>query len=438
MINYIIKALQMNDSVFVTDLGTFTKRYSSAHFEGKTLMPPRFMVDFDSNTEITEMAFINLVAREQQCLTIKASSDINDWVESLKNALSNNKSITFDKFGTFAYNNKGDITFECAYIAELNQEFEGMGELMLNNGKVIIENEHPKDSEPETSENEAQEVIVDSPMLDAATEIQPEESLINEATPETPTSEEPVVEELVKETVSEEAVMEVTSIVEPELDAANQVTIDTEVEEDNAVDKVTINTEVEEEEDYAGEVTIDTEVEKDEDEIQQAPKKKRRWGWILILILLLALAAAGYIFRKQVVFLFNQVKEKVTHKTEVVAEPAEAEAESTEFSDTEEIELAEEISEPEPYTPETIRNTADGKYSYINFESGHYYAIAGSFPTEKDAETHIRQYGLDKYDVKLVLQQGVTNIRICIGIFNTEDDATTFAKGINTHYWVLK
>jgi hypothetical protein len=92
----------------------------------------------------------------------------------------------------------------------------------------------------------------------------------------------------------------------------------------------------------------------------------------------------------------------------------------------------------EVYTPEVIKQTADGKYDYIRFEPGHYYAIAGSFPGEADVLRHIRQKNLDQYSPKIVLQDGVKNLRVCIGIFDTEEEAEQFAKGINSGYWVLK
>ena len=93
---------------------------------------------------------------------------------------------------------------------------------------------------------------------------------------------------------------------------------------------------------------------------------------------------------------------------------------------------------PEPYKPKVVKSTADNKYEYIRFESGHYYVIAGSLPNESDAELHIRQRGLDKYQPTLLLQDGVSNIRVCIGIYDTEEEAESFAKGINSKYWVLK
>ena len=93
-----------------------------------------------------------------------------------------------------------------------------------------------------------------------------------------------------------------------------------------------------------------------------------------------------------------------------------------------------------PYTlrSQYLSKTADGKYDYVRFESGHYYAIAGSFPGEADVERHIRLKNLDQYSPVIVKQDGVKNLRVCIGIFDTEEEAEQFAKGVSSQYWVLK
>jgi hypothetical protein len=51
---------------------------------------------------------------------------------------------------------------------------------------------------------------------------------------------------------------------------------------------------------------------------------------------------------------------------------------------------------------------------------------------------HIRQKKLDQYSPKILKQDGVSNLRVCIGVFNTEEEAESFAKGVSASYWVLK
>ena len=52
-------------------------------------------------------------------------------------------------------------------------------------------------------------------------------------------------------------------------------------------------------------------------------------------------------------------------------------------------------------------------------------------------ERHIRQKNLDQYSPVIVVQEG-KNLRVCIGVFDTEEEAEQFAKGVNSQYWVLK
>ncbi len=128
---------------------------------------------------------------------------------------------------------------------------------------------------------------------------------------------------------------------------------------------------------------------------------------------------------EQVVTADNSSDETVA-QPEAAEEPVAAEPETV------------EEPVPETYTPEVIKKTADGKYDYVRFESGHYYAIAGSFPGEADVERHIRLKNLDQYSPVIVKQDGVKNLRVCIGIFDTEEEAEQFAKGVSSQYWVLK
>ncbi len=187
--------------------------------------------------------------------------------------------------------------------------------------------------------------------------------------------------------------------------------------------------------------------EEDLDDVEDEPKKKksRWWLWLLIVLIVLAgLGVLGYLFKDKITPTIEQLKSKFS-KTEQVEPVVEAEEEE-ETATVEEVEVIEEVVKEEPaeepvaesFTPQVIKSTADNKYQYIRFESGHFYVIAGSLPNEKDAEMHIRQRSLDQYNPTLLLQDGVSNIRVCIGIFNTEAEAESFAKDISSKYWVLK
>jgi hypothetical protein len=162
--------------------------------------------------------------------------------------------------------------------------------------------------------------------------------------------------------------------------------------------------------------------------------------WILLL-LLAVLGTLGYIFKDKLTDCYHQWRESKRSVEQTVA--ADEQLDETAEPVTVEEPVADEpetVEEPVPevYKPEVLKQTADGKYDYVRFEPGHFYAIAGSFPGEADVERHIRQKGLDQYSPVIVKQDGAKNLRVCIGIFDTEEEAEQFAKGVNSGYWVLK
>lgn len=170
-------------------------------------------------------------------------------------------------------------------------------------------------------------------------------------------------------------------------------------------------------------------------------KKRSSWWWLFVLLILIALGVLGYLFRQQLTDTFHRIKmefsptdeEVITDEDETAAEETATYEEETQEAQEEEV-----ATEPEVYTPEVVRTTANGNYPVIRFEQGHYYVIAGSLPTEQDAVRHIKQRNLDQYEPKIVLQNGVSNLRVCIGIFDTEEEAENFAKSVSPKYWVLK
>jgi hypothetical protein len=202
--------------------------------------------------------------------------------------------------------------------------------------------------------------------------------------------------------------------------------------------------EEEETEDEEEEDDDDHDDEEEEEDDEEEGKKPHRLAWLWMLLLLLAvLGVLGYVFKDKLTNYYHQWRESKQPVEQIVTTDGQSD-ETSEPVTVDETGPAAEESEPveepvvEVYTPEVLKQTADGKYDYIRFEPGHFYAIAGSLPNETDAERHIRHKKLDQYSPKIVLQDGVKNLRVCIGIFNTEEEAEQFAKGINSGYWVLK
>jgi nucleoid DNA-binding protein len=442
MINYIIKALLNDNSIFINDLGTFTKQYQSARFDGDTILPPQYIVNLtvkDDQPDGTE--FINLLCREKQCRITEAAAEISHWVEELKTALENNKSVSFDNFGTFSLSDKGVIQFVCDNIDEINREFEGMGVGRL--GEVGIgsemEEERIRGEEEQRMREEEERRVREAE----------EKRLQEEEEQRRREEEERRAHEAEEKRLQEEAEQRLREAEEQERLAkeAEERRLQEEAEQRLREAEENVNTEEEIQEAHmVQEVqdvkvvheSTDTDGDNGDGNIPTEEKKKHRslW-WLFVLLILIALGVLGYLFRQQLLTVFNNLKEKITAPKEaVVTEEPETVAEDTIAYD--ETVAEDTVSEPEVYTPEVVRNTANGNYPVIRFEQGHYYVIAGSLPSEQDAVRHIKQRNLDQYEPKLVTQSGVSNLRVCIGIFDTEEEAESFAKNVNPKYWVLK
>ncbi len=506
MINYIIKALLNDNSIFINDLGTFTKQYQSARFDGDTILPPQYIVNLtvkDDQPDGTE--FINLLCREKQCRITEAAAEISHWVEELKTALENNKSVSFDNFGTFSLSDKGVIQFVCDHIDEINREFEGMGVVRLGargdemedvqemneeeermrgeeerrlqeeaeqrlreeeerlareaeEKRLQEEEEQRRREEEERRAREAEEKRLQEEAEQRLREAEEQERLAKEA-------EERRLQEEAEQRLREEEDRRAREAEEKRLqeeaeqrlrEAEEQERLAKEAEERRLQEEAeqrlreaeeNVNTEEEVQEAHVVQEVqdvkvvhenTDTDGDNGDGNIPTEEKKKHRslW-WLFVLLILIALGVLGYLFRQQLLTVFNNLKEKITAPKEaVVTEEPETVAEDTIAYD--ETVAEDTVSEPEVYTPEVVRNTANGNYPVIRFEQGHYYVIAGSLPSEQDAVRHIKQRNLDQYEPKLVTQSGVSNLRVCIGIFDTEEEAESFAKNVNPKYWVLK
>jgi nucleoid DNA-binding protein len=490
MIHYIIKALQQAESIYVNDLGTFSLHYKSARIEGEKLLPPRNVVTLDTTTDQDDLSFTRLICHEKQCLLTEANREITQWVEELKNALANNKSVSFEDFGTFSQDSKGRLTFEAMDVPDLNIEFEGMPELSLNVSDVPSEieddMEEMKNEKEESVSVDTEEVTTDEETgKEEVTEnITPEKESENEEitevittekesekeesesvdTEEVQTGEETeeteVTENIIPEKESEEE--EITEVITTEEESAKEEDEPTDTEEvqteeeteetevteniipekesenEEITEQITTEEESEKEESVKEEETeVEEDDEKDEEEDEEKPKKRRSLWWLYTLIVLLILAALGYIFRDKLQDIIRPIFDRFAHKEVEATKPEEIDTDTVSFTEVDTTAVADTAVVEEPYEPEVIKTSSAG-YPYIHFEPGHYYAIAGSFLTEKEVLSHIRAKHLEEYSPKLVLQDGAPNIRICIGIYDTEEEAETFAKSINPKYWVLK
>ncbi|MCQ2277578.1 MAG: hypothetical protein MJZ87_11660, partial [Bacteroidales bacterium] len=215
MVPFIIKALQKSESVCVNDLGTFAVHYVPARIEGKEIKAPHNEVTLDTNIEHDEIAFTNLVSREKKCQITQANNEIIAWVDELKTALQNNKSVTFEGFGTFSLSDKGKLSFNCDYIPELNEEFEGMADITPGVIPTVIDEEPEAEPIEEAAPIEDQKLI-EEPIPVIAPVVVPEP--VEEPAPaeEPAYVAEPVTEPVAEPEPEEEPVIQRSTLLEDE------------------------------------------------------------------------------------------------------------------------------------------------------------------------------------------------------------------------------
>lgn len=461
IVTYLIKALTEKESVFVTNLGLFSQQYQAAQIRDGQIIPPCHKVVFDPNYDGNGFAFTMFVSMKAGLLTSDATVKVTQWVNELKNALDNNKSVNFENFGTFAKNGDGIITFESDRISELNIEFEGMETVPLSHQAVgvAVENQEEKEKEDNTpTTNIEEEPISTTTAEPEKTDVKNTDEVqttlvdnLEEATTEENKEYVTAEEYANRLTESEEAPSTIADIEKSDNQAVEEEKQTTMVENENIA--TTVEEDDKNDEIENGNANDNGEDDNEEDnDTQKKQKKRRAWPVIVIIIVVLAiLDALGYIFREEIEKFYNQQIDR-NDTEEVEAQESEdfiyetpqdtyAEIDSTaEETDMESIEADENAiaTQQNNATQATTGNglTNDDNF-VIRFEKGKHYVIAGSFPTESDVRKHIKQQHLEKYNPKAVKQDGVSNLRVCIGIFDNEADAENFRDSVNAKYWVL-
>ena len=96
------------------------------------------------------------------------------------------------------------------------------------------------------------------------------------------------------------------------------------------------------------------------------------------------------------------------------------------------------VEESNSLQEEPTTSPSSTEYPKTKFQKGKYYVIAGSFISENDAALHIKERALQHLNPLLLYQEGSNRIRVCIGIYNNENEANIYARKFNSNYWVLK
>ena len=435
IIKSIIRYLQTDDELIINRLGRFTKKTVASQVEGNMITPPKVILDFEYFEDGNGFSLVDRISKWESLRLLDADDAVTKWVSELKTSVQNNKSVVFENFGTFSMNPEGSIVFESDIIKELNGEFYGMNPVPVVKSEKI-------ETAPEIKEEIVEVIPVQTEMEQEPIEIEQERVEIEQERVE-----------IEQERVEIEE--------EPEIPAEVPHIINTTFEESE--DKNQADETVDSAEENTGSEDSSEEL------IIKKPKRKSRWfeRILFIIIILGALALVGYLFKKEI----KQFYQDHFHKTEVVTpttQPIQNQQDITsdemdEISDTTELVTSEPVVEQPKTVAEQPKTTPDkpktttttgtttkpiqnnqpinqpvktGEYKTVSIESGKFYVIAGSFVKQQDAIKHIQEKKLGSYNPVLVV--GQSRVRVCIGIFKTEAEATAYAAKIDKTYWVLK
>ena len=442
IIKNIIRALQTEETVYLSSLGIFRCVRMEAAISDNKITPPQVIIQFQEDKDANGFAFATKLSQWEQITIVDAYEMSNRWIDELKAAINNNQSVTYNNFGTFRRGKKEEIIFESAYIQELNIDFEGMNPLVITPTGIISE--------------EITEVVENQETPQAGTtppQVIPEPEEV-ETLPTDSETTEPMKDEYRQEVENVEVETEPESA---EMPLETSTTIETEKQpENNDCQPETEESETEESETEESQERDDTQELEEEEE--DKGKRKRRWEiWLFIFIILASIGVLAALFDDELIYLYQKIIDKRKTNTELTTpsdvtdndeipnlkttpnEEVDEEADTVDEaieSTTEEVIPEETIAqEVQPAPKPTATNE---NIPIIEFESGKFYVIAGSFVKQSDAELHIKQKSLQRYNAKIVKQNGNNRLRVCIGIFDTENEAINFAAKIDKNYWVLK
>lgn len=446
IIKNIIRALQTEETVYLSSLGIFRCVRIEAAISDNKITPPQVIIQFQEDKDANGFAFATKLSQWEQITIVDAYEMSNRWIDELKAAINNNQSVTYNNFGTFRRGKKEEIIFESAYIQELNIDFEGMNPLVITPTGIISE------EITEVVENQETPQVGTTPP-----QVIPEPEEV-ETLPTDSETTEPMKDEYRQEVENVEVETEPESAETMPLETST--TIETEKQpENNDCQPETEEPEIEESETEESQERDDTqEIEEEEEEEENKGKRKRRWEiWLFIFIILASIGVLAALFDDELIYLYQKIIDKRKTNTELTTpsdvtdndeipnlkttpnEEVDEEADTVDEaieSTTEEVIPEETIAQevkPAPKPTATYENIP-----IIEFESGKFYVIAGSFVKQSDAELHIKQKSLQRYNAKIVKQNGNNRLRVCIGIFDTENEAINFAAKIDKNYWVLK
>lgn len=179
--------------------------------------------------------------------------------------------------------------------------------------------------------------------------------------------------------------------------------------------------------------------------VEPPSKKGKKIGSFILFIAIIlgSIILMLYLFRDILELKWKEIKWKQENTEQPIVQSIDTSEIYQENAVLQEDSVS--ISEPQKDTienamiePTVVDDSGVSKeFKKIHFEIGKYYVIAGSFDTEKRAFQHAALKQKQGFQPVFLYQEGTYKIRICVGIYQSEDEALrSIPQGAD--FWVLK
>jgi nucleoid DNA-binding protein/uncharacterized protein YpmB len=127
----LIRALLEENSVTITEFGTFFVKKIPAQIKDDIIFPAQNIIEFEYSESAEGFDFVSKLSKWEQIGMDEAQTEISKWIDLLKKGLEHNQTLFFDDFGTFSKNSLEKIVFQSVINFQLNIENEGFEPVIL-------------------------------------------------------------------------------------------------------------------------------------------------------------------------------------------------------------------------------------------------------------------------------------------------------------------
>lgn len=102
------------DYISLPELGSFVKTYQSAKLspDGKSFLPPRQSITFDTSRTFNDEVLDNLVMEKLHVERHEAQTKVRDFVEEVRKSMAKKEGASFKNVGVLRQDERGNIIFE--------------------------------------------------------------------------------------------------------------------------------------------------------------------------------------------------------------------------------------------------------------------------------------------------------------------------------------